>query len=225
MESYFSDYIGCLLETGELPTLGSANGINSGICDAQYEAFDIASGRPPKQTGSGARGSSNNRSVQPVRGRNRRRGGRVSAGGGAPNAEGGAQKTNAPARQALRKSGSKTPEEAGESRRRGVTPSGVKKRKVIKISSSLLRRRGLTSQEAARAIETNKKRLGSSKLRRKLVQKLDLQKKTAPQVAIEAGWSFSNILRWFLIILIVIALILILGFQAMQVKKSMDSEM
>lgn len=43
--SYFGNYIACLLELGELPALG---GTTSGICASEYEPFDISKGRPRK---------------------------------------------------------------------------------------------------------------------------------------------------------------------------------
>jgi hypothetical protein len=46
--SYFGNYIACLLELGELPALG---GSTSGVCASEYEPFDIANGRPKKGVG------------------------------------------------------------------------------------------------------------------------------------------------------------------------------
>lgn len=43
-EGYFGDYLSCLLETGELPNLGTTN--TSLQCDAAYEPFSLAKGRP-----------------------------------------------------------------------------------------------------------------------------------------------------------------------------------
>jgi hypothetical protein len=42
--SYFGQYLDCLLANGELPSISSGK---PGTCDAQFTAFDLASGRSP----------------------------------------------------------------------------------------------------------------------------------------------------------------------------------
>lgn len=46
LQSYFGDYIACLLETGELPSLGGNGGPNQGICNAKFKNFNVSNGRP-----------------------------------------------------------------------------------------------------------------------------------------------------------------------------------
>lgn len=54
---YFGNYLTCLLETGELPSLGYSQETTSLTgCDAEYAPFSIANGRPPL-FGAGAGGS------------------------------------------------------------------------------------------------------------------------------------------------------------------------
>lgn len=56
--SYFGDYFECLLETGELPTLGSGQG----ICASSYQPFSLSRGRALVDTsGMGSGGSSGGR--------------------------------------------------------------------------------------------------------------------------------------------------------------------
>ena len=45
LQSYMGDYVECLLATGELPSLGSDLD-NNLICDAEFEPFSLANGRP-----------------------------------------------------------------------------------------------------------------------------------------------------------------------------------
>jgi hypothetical protein len=45
--NYFGDYLTCLLETGELPTIGGDPG-DSGICDQFFKPFSLSDGRPYK---------------------------------------------------------------------------------------------------------------------------------------------------------------------------------
>lgn len=42
-DSYFGDYLQCLIESGELPQLG---GDDEGICSSSFQAFSLANGRP-----------------------------------------------------------------------------------------------------------------------------------------------------------------------------------
>lgn len=46
VQSYFGEYVACLLETGELPTLGGTAGANAETCDASFEKFSLKDGRP-----------------------------------------------------------------------------------------------------------------------------------------------------------------------------------
>ena len=45
VHSYFGDYIACLLETGELPSLGGDGGPSQGVCNAKFKNFSVSSGR------------------------------------------------------------------------------------------------------------------------------------------------------------------------------------
>ena len=45
IHSYFGDYIACLLETGELPSLGGEGGPSQEACNAKFKNFNVSSGR------------------------------------------------------------------------------------------------------------------------------------------------------------------------------------
>lgn len=46
-KSYFGDYLSCLIETGELPSLGTESSEKSKEgCSSEYEAFSLTKGRP-----------------------------------------------------------------------------------------------------------------------------------------------------------------------------------
>lgn len=45
--NYFGDYLSCLLETGELPSLGSPEAATLQTCNDQYQEFTFTAGRPP----------------------------------------------------------------------------------------------------------------------------------------------------------------------------------
>ncbi len=57
LNNYFGEYIACLLETGELPTIETAPG-DSGICTQLFKPFSLADGRPLIKKGSGGGGTS-----------------------------------------------------------------------------------------------------------------------------------------------------------------------
>ena len=54
-DSYFGDYLACLLETGEMPALGG--GSQMGECGQLYQDFSLAKGRPLVGSGVGAGGT------------------------------------------------------------------------------------------------------------------------------------------------------------------------
>ena len=47
--NYFGEYLACLLETGELPSVGGMGGV-AGTCNRYFEPFSIANGRPPRSS-------------------------------------------------------------------------------------------------------------------------------------------------------------------------------
>ena len=58
LDNYFGDYIACLLETGELPSLGGS-GPTSAECISPYANFSLASGNAPGGTSGNGSGSGN----------------------------------------------------------------------------------------------------------------------------------------------------------------------
>lgn len=63
--NYLGDYLGCLLDSGELPAKGSygGGGASASVCDAQFQPFTVAQGRPPLNNGgSGSNFMSNSNS-------------------------------------------------------------------------------------------------------------------------------------------------------------------
>ena len=53
-QNYFGEYLACILETGELPSLGGQEGMGA-VCDQDFAPFSLASGRP--LVGSGGPGA------------------------------------------------------------------------------------------------------------------------------------------------------------------------
>src|SRR5262245_37470345 len=46
VQNYYENYLTCLMETGELPSLGNSN--SESECDAEFQPFTFAAGRPPR---------------------------------------------------------------------------------------------------------------------------------------------------------------------------------
>jgi len=68
LDKYMGSYVSCLLDFGELPTLGSpiSTIANEDGCDARFETFSVSSGRPPKAPPPSSRvGQDSNGNSQP----------------------------------------------------------------------------------------------------------------------------------------------------------------
>lgn len=50
IKAYMGDYVQCLLETGELPSLGGESGIQDDGCNARFESATWNGGRPPRSS-------------------------------------------------------------------------------------------------------------------------------------------------------------------------------
>ncbi len=71
IDSYFGDYVGCLLEAGELPALGlDEQGVEALqlTCNQEYQPFTIQNGRPPLANTNSGNGNSSNRGANSDRG-------------------------------------------------------------------------------------------------------------------------------------------------------------
>ncbi len=83
--NYFGDYLACLLETGELPTIGGNPG-DSGICNTIFKPFTLEDGRPLSPgyagPGQGTSGGKTGGSSERNGGGSRASSSRVSGGGG-----------------------------------------------------------------------------------------------------------------------------------------------
>lgn len=71
VDAYFGDYVSCLLEAGELPSLGiDEQGVEALqlTCNEEYQPFTIQNGRPPVATGNSSSGGSSNKAANSDRG-------------------------------------------------------------------------------------------------------------------------------------------------------------
>jgi hypothetical protein len=68
VENYFGEYVACLLETGELPGLGGGGGATAEGCSGLFEPFSLKNGRPliaSNGDGAGGKNGGKSRSVNP----------------------------------------------------------------------------------------------------------------------------------------------------------------
>ena len=224
-EDYFGDYLSCLLETGELPTLGNNNGSAAGECDASYQAFSLSNGRPPRtSTGGGPGNQGRNSNI-----RISRRGG--SSGGGfrprRPQGNADPSRGGSPANQGLGtqpRAGKRKPVGSGEyAVGRGSTAAQERPGKRQRIPADRILKRGGRSGSPRIASLPRRGGGGNGKLRKKK-QVQPIRKPQAEELSIKAGWELSTIFRYLIMILILLLLLFVVGFQAMQIKKGMEAE-
>jgi hypothetical protein len=68
VNNYFGEYVACLLETGELPSLQGQGGANATLCNQLYEPFTMQAGRPPKKSSQNSQSSSGSKRGDRFRG-------------------------------------------------------------------------------------------------------------------------------------------------------------
>jgi hypothetical protein len=233
--NYFGNYLSCLLETGELPAL-SGDGGGTGICNQQYKAFSLADGRPLIGKG-GAGETGGDGGSGEGDGGGQREGGKYAGGGGGGgggytrigdfgsrftgSSAGGAKGSR---RGSASAGGSYTGStEASDYGTGGgsaghKTPIGLKSR----IDTRFAFDESQTQQKPRSVASTTKKDSGVGphkspiRLHGKDVKKSD-------QATPDSGFTISNFIRFLIIAAIIIALVLFLGGQALQIGKSMDS--
>lgn len=226
--NYFGEYLSCLLETGELPSIEGQPGNISSTCDEAFEPFSLAKGRPAKgfqNVGSNRGGStpstsaassekesssaSNGSVARSSRGRSGGKFGSSTAGGGA----GGRKGVFAPGE---------------ESSYTGSTEMGsytmVRKNESVGFTSAERIRTGYVLDREKKEKKTSGpikvgKNTGVEKQER---MKINPKAAVKRDVASDTPWSFGDYLRYLIIAAIIIALVIFFGGQALQISKSMD---
>ncbi len=232
--NYFGEYLTCLLETGELPSLNSKGSGSKGVCQDEHAEFSLASGRPPSKSGNG--GGSAGDSSEDGGGSGSGVGGGSGSGysGSGSGTDGGGSKnsflaSNKRGRRGGGGSGKKSKGGSGDVSDSEVAIS-VKTKTSDGQSSSVefINGEGYyiddpESQKKDRApIKTSIKSTGSKandKNAQFIVKKRTFVKDHKLEVE-EMG--FGKFLRYFIIIIIILAIILFFGSQAMQISKSME---
>ncbi len=239
-ENYFGSYLSCLLETGELPALGGSVGPAGGVCNELYEPFSIDKGRPLLASSQGGGGGSSGGSTSSSppsssSSSSSERGARDTGGGSS-----GSSQINSSARFTAGSRFRPNNEMASGRRADGSSYTGSTEGSVptsllggdyggrFKVSesgfsmdygSSLDReRKKIESKEGVKKAEDSVQERGRKKANpvRAPASKAEVEE--------EEEMTFGSFLRFLIIAAIIIALILVVGGQLLQISKSSGSE-
>ncbi|MBT4760483.1 MAG: hypothetical protein HOO06_02190 [Bdellovibrionaceae bacterium] len=235
-ENYFGEYISCILETGEMPSLGGGGGANSSVCASSFEPFTMAEGRAPKSQDSSSSGGSSGLSSS--RGKKFKSSPGGSSGG---NSDSGSSGGATPKGGSQFIGGGSSGNGGGQfknqsSIEKGTDSKGDGVNNVTKINGTgrsggderILRSKIRSNTE----VELRKKNKGRAKVvtrvkatnsenkgKRFLASKKALKKSV---VDADVSLGFGDYLRYLIIIAIILIIVLFFGMQAMQISKSMD---
>jgi hypothetical protein len=224
MRNYMGEYLECLLDIGELPTIGGSSA--SGECNSRFKKGTLANGRPPlaPQEGPGSSGANKNK--------------------GSNETSGGGQSTSAASNSGGRqtmgispRSGADSPKSAQGDKQmmeklpesqffknRGTGSYNVSSSRSSKItldtwSASYNRKKKGSNEEKVIPIEESQVN-GPQREAKKLFIKPTERKVANDETDVE--WSFAQYIKFALIIFIIIAIVLFLGGQIAQISKSME---
>lgn len=231
LQNYMGAYLECLIDVGELPSLGYQD--SSGECNARFQPGTLTTGRPPVSNSSGAgtgsrpnSGNTNNSSDSGAGGSSFN-----SSGGGSSRASsrgfsvGGPRGADGPASASasnviteklpesgyfrLRSRGGTVSNSPQNGRSRGI--SGVIKQEQERIQKR--------EQRAFSSGQVSSSEINSNRAK-KLIVKPPERKLAANDE--DKPWSFGEYLKFGLIFLIIVAIILFLAGQLLQISKSME---
>lgn len=229
-ENYFGNYIACLLETGELPII--SGGGTGGVCESQFEPFTLAKGRPGIPS-SGNKGVSAGGAGPDGPGSGGREGqlspsGRTPAGGGG----GGTSFKNFGSKHAGGSDGKSVNKMQLDSANTGDTSvqrsggySGLNRRLDTRVrhrldNSSVMEANQEENQKKKIASGSKTTKAGDRGKKRILLNGKSFKK---AYIAEESEpMNFGDYIRILIIAAIVIALVMFLGGQLMQISKNME---
>jgi hypothetical protein len=233
-DSYFGDYLACLLESGELPSLGGAGGSE---CTQLYKEFSLADGRPLVGDGVGGGGGGSGSESENQTGEFGKGGdgssGVYTGGGGAvvvqsvPSADLGGRSQRFRARGSGAGASEDEASDASNTGTAAITDLGSSQSgKAIRIPLREVGsiRGGVRAEEEKE--EKAKTKIASSTVEteaRKGPERIKIDRRTASttQTSDIEEFTFGKFLRYLIIAAIIIAIILFIGGQAVQVSKSM----
>ncbi len=225
--NYFGTYLACLLEAGELPSISGTGG-DSGVCNQLFKPFTLAEGRPLKPgTNSGAeKGSTGTGGAasEKVAGSSTVGGGGGSYGGGRAFGRGSTSRGIA-AKGSRGKGAGATFTGSTEAGDYGGGYSNTRKKLDVRVKKNLDNRFAFDDErdkpEKRKAMSSFRKPSEEGgKAPRIRVKKTDKKRDIAAQE--DTGLNIPNFLRYLIIAGIIVALVVFLGGQTLQIGKSMD---
>lgn len=226
--NYFGNYLACLLETGELPSLSGSPG-DSGICNELFKPFNLADGRKLRTDVKAGRnsGGAGRGAVQ----RDRGGGG---GGSGAAVTGGGGGSFGRSSRRVAGKSGRRiggggAPLKTGST---DVSSNGYgyntrPPKNMVPLKTTLNDRFAFDDsreRQQRRQVASSPPKPFEMSQRQARIPLHDKPKSKGGGGGEGGGsFSFSVFLRFLIIAAIVIALVMFLGGQALQIGKSMDA--
>lgn len=236
VKSYMGDYTACLLETGELPSLGNSDAeaaLSEQGCDANFEAATLAGGRPPR-SGGGAEAKNDSQG-------NKNDGSSGSGSGGSGGGGAGGGSSSGSSNNLLVKSMKKK-----TATEMGAAPSEKITEIPLAEGGKFYNRKGSYSSEARAQIakttyvgiaglteeekkkqerkDGNKRVVASGESFAPPLKKIPVKKpEPKPEKEIEdTPLTFGNFFRFLLIAAIVIAIVVMLGTQILKFAKSQE---
>ncbi len=240
IDSYMGSYVGCLLEYGELPTLGSDNPAladEDSECNKKFAPGSLTKGRPPRGNGNGGEGDQGGNAAN----RDRQGGGGDSgnSGGGGGGAYAGSssrrgtslinnRRRGTGVEQSANASGGKIVEIAVDGNSGGsyFTSNNSSNKINIPQKTRAIGLSGLTEEERARI----KKKAGVTAAPMVVTggiapePKKMIVKKPIPEMKREEDKpiTIGGFIRYLFIAALVIALVIFIGGQALQYSKSSE---
>jgi hypothetical protein len=218
VQSYFGDYVSCLLEMGELPSFGGASGANSETCASLYEPFSLQNGRPliASSGGNGDNGDGDSNSSRSAsRGYS---GSRVTRNNSSLNAD-----RNAPGQVAGTVGGKSKKELQGYSGGGDASTRYSTKSKKGGMGSRVYTKLKMDPKEKVLNKKIDLQGALSGRNARKIAVDMDKFRPKTPVSDTSFGLSFGDYIRYLLIFGIIIVILIFFGGQINQLRKSWEN--
>ncbi len=232
MDNYMGAYLQCILETGELPSLGNDEdtALKDEGCNARFEGATLADGRPPK-AGSGSGGSSSDSEGKggggssSYAGSASRGGSRLtsSSGSGSAGVDGAGAGLDGK-KTVVAESGSGGSSNGYLNLSRGETTTIIRRRaKQVTLGNDRLSAADLDALKKKQEKEKNDKPVVVGESNQRGPKKIPVKTPPPREIASEdVEFTIGNFIRIIFIAGIIIALVLLLGGQAMQMSKDFE---
>lgn len=232
IDNYMGAYVGCLLEYGELPTLGSSDPSapdEDSECNKRFASASLSSGRPPLHNGQGelegnkdksAKGGSGSSSGGYAGSASRNGSRYINSGRGRPSVgvESGAERSGKVVEIALEDGGANA---FFRSNAAGTRQSITPRRKTTSVglaglSEAEKKKLEKKANSASRVVEIGE---GNAPSPKKTMVKMPEAK---PVIEEDKPITVGNFIRYLFIAALVIALVIFIGGQALQMSKSFE---